>query len=122
MGMELPFEGELGPDERAGAVADRDVPTCGLDDRVEDVAGRLGSSDLCVVVEDGLVMGVLEGDALGDESKTAAEAMVPGPSTFRPPIPKDDLAHYLDEHDLDRTLITTLDGRLVGVVRRADLD
>lgn len=122
MGMDLPFEGESGPEERAGAAADRDVPTCGLGDKVGEVAGRLGSSDMCVVVEQGLVMGVLEGDALGDSSKTAAEAMAPGPSTFRPPVPKQELAQYLDDHDLDRTLITTLDGRLVGVVRRADLD
>ncbi len=121
MGMDLPFEGESGPEERAGAVADRDVPTCGLDEKVGEVAGRLGDAELCVVVEDGLVMGLLEGDALGDTSKTAAEAMSPGPSTFRPPVPKGELAHYLDDHELDRTLITTLDGRLVGIVRRQDL-
>jgi len=48
--------------------------------------------------------------------------MSPGPSTFRPSIPQDELATYLDEHDLDHTLVTTLDGRMVGVVRREDLD
>ena len=77
---------------------------------------------MCVVVVDGVVMGVLAGDDLDDHDKTAAEAMRPGPSTFRPSIPKDELAGYLDEHDLDHTLITTLDGRLVGAVRRVDLD
>jgi CBS domain-containing protein len=117
MAMDLPFEGENGPELRAGAVADRDVPTCGLDDKVADVAGP----PLVVVVEDGYVLGVLEGDALTDPSKTAAEAMSPGPSTFRPPVPVDELAQYLVDHDLDHTLITTLDGRLVGLVSKADL-
>lgn len=123
MAMDLPFEGELGPGTRAGAVADRKVPTCGLDDKVAEVADSLESSgdDLCVVVEDGYVMGVLEGDALSDRSQTAGEAMSPGPSTFRPSVPKDELAHYLHHHDLDRTLITTLDGRLIGAVHLHDL-
>lgn len=121
MGMDLPFEGESGPGDRAGAVADRAVPTCRLDDMIGEVSARLGDAELCVVVQDGLVMGLLEGDALADTSRTAAEAMSPGPSTFRPPVPKDELAGYLDDHELDRTLITTLDGRLVGVVHRKDL-
>lgn len=121
MAMELPFEGESGPATRAGAVADRDVPTCHLADRVGDVADRLDGGAPCVVVEDGLVLGLLEGDALIGRSSTAAEAMSPGPSTFRPSVPIEELAHYLAHHDLEHTLITTLDGRLVGLVRRQDL-
>ena len=117
MAMDLPFEGENGPEMRVGAAAQRDVPTCGLGDKVADVAGP----PLVVVVEDGYVLGVLEGDALADPTKTAAEAMRPGPSTFRPPVPVDELAQYLVDHDLDHTLITTLDGRLVGTVSREDL-
>ena len=47
--------------------------------------------------------------------------MKPGPATFRPSVPREELAGYMDEHDLRRTLITTLDGRLVGAVYRDDL-
>ena len=36
-------------------------------------------------------------------------------------LPVDELAQYLVDHDLDHTLITTLDGRLVGTVSREDL-
>jgi CBS domain-containing protein len=122
MAAGLPFEGENGPGTRAGAVTDAGVATCGLADTVADVARRLGDAALCVVVHDGLVMGLLEGDGFdGDRTRPAAEAMKPGPSTFRPSVPKEELAAYLDDHDLDRTLVTTLDGRLVGLVRRADL-
>jgi hypothetical protein len=116
MAMDLPFEGDNGPETRAGAVADRHAPTCGLDDTVGEVA-----QGLCVVVHDGLVLCVLEGDAFADGAKTAAAAMSPGPSTFRPSIPKDELAGWLDDHDRDHTILTTLDGRLVGTVRREDL-
>jgi hypothetical protein len=45
----------------------------------------------------------------------------PGPSTFRPSVPREELAGYMDEHDLQRSLITTLDGRLMGAVYREDL-
>lgn len=121
MGMDLPFEGESGPEERAGAAADRDVPTCGLEEKVADIAARMGDAELCVVIEDGYVMGLLEGDALTEESKTAADAMSPGPSTFRPAVPKTELAHYLVDNELDRTVVTTLDGRLIGVVHLTDL-
>jgi hypothetical protein len=112
--MDLPFEGEKGPETRAGAVADRDPATCGLDDPVGAV------SVPCVVVSDEIVLGVVEADAEPD--KTATEAMEPGPSTFRPSIPQDELASWLDDHDRDSALLTTLDGRLVGLVRRSELN
>lgn len=102
LAMGLPYDGEEGPESRAGAVARPDTPTCSLD----EAAG----ADGCVVVEAGVVLGVAEGGE-----------MKPGPSTFRPSVPREELANWLDEHDQRRTLITTLDGRLVGVVHRDDL-
>ena len=90
LGMGLPFEGEKGPETRAGAVVRGDVEG--------------------VETEDGIVLAVVE------DGKRK-----PGPSTFRPSVPRDELASYLDEHDEDHALITTLDGRLVGQVRRDEL-
>lgn len=121
LAMGLPFEGENGPEQRAGAVVERGVPTCGLDETVGSVHRRSGEAEVCVVVEAGLVMGLLDGAAMDDPTRTAAAAMAPGPSTFRPSIPRVELAEYLDDHELDRALLTTLDGRLVGVVRRPAL-
>ncbi|MDQ3643567.1 MAG: hypothetical protein M3450_19390, partial [Actinomycetota bacterium] len=59
MAMDLPVEGDTGPGTRAGAVVDRDPSTCGLDDKVGEVADRMAASsaNVCVVVEGGLVMG-----------------------------------------------------------------
>jgi hypothetical protein len=116
--MDLPFEGEKGPETRSVAVADRNPATCGLNDPVSDIDAGAG---VCVVLEQGLVLGVLDAEALADGSRTAAEAMRPGPSTFRPSVPREELAAWLDDHELDHTLLTTLDGRLVGVVKREDL-
>lgn len=101
--MGLPFEGEKGAETRVGGVARTDTPTCSLDQAA-------GAGDFCVVVEDGVVLGVVD-----------AGEMKPGPSTFRPSVPREELAGWLDEHDQRRTLISTLDGRLVGVVYREDL-
>jgi CBS domain-containing protein len=101
--MGLPFEGDQGPETRSGHVARPDPPTCDLD----DVAG---AGEFCVVVERGIVLAVVEDGE-----------MRPGPSTFRPSVPREELAAYMDDHDLSRTLITTLDGRLVGTVSRGDL-
>ena len=103
LAMALPFEGDKGPDTRAGAAARRDTPTCTLDE-VGDVV------EFSVVVEGGIVLGVVE-----------EGEMEPGPSTFRPSVPREELAGYLDEHDQRRTLITTLNGRLLGAVYREDL-
>lgn len=113
LALDLPFEGEKGPETRAGAVADRFPATCDLDDEVAGVTLP------CVVVRAGVVLGVVAGDV--DRSKTAAEVMHPGPSTFRPSVPREELAGWLDDHDRDFTILTTLDGCLVGTVRRADL-
>jgi Mg/Co/Ni transporter MgtE len=118
MAMGLPFEGEQGPDTRIGAVADRAVATCEVDAAV----AHAGSGDLCVVLDRGVVAGLLDAEALGaDPSTPVVDVMAPGPSTFRPSLPIEEMAAYFDEHDLDRTLVTTLDGRLVGVVRRGSL-
>src|SRR6266487_4890580 len=50
----LPLEGRNGTETRAGAHLRADVPTCRLDDRLQDVCERLDQSswDTCFVVDD----------------------------------------------------------------------
>ena len=50
------------------------------------------------------------------------DAMSEGPSTVRPSIGIDALIKRMDERDLTTFPVTTPDGRLVGLVRRADAE
>jgi len=68
-----------------------------------------------------VVLGLLRAKELeGDPASRIEAAMRPGPSTFRPHVPIAEMAHRMVEHDLENAPITTSDGRLVGLLRRAD--
>jgi CBS domain-containing protein len=120
----LEFEGDAADRPRAGTVARDDVPRCRLDEKVSEVKARVEQSgwDACVVVNpEGIVLGQLKDAEL--ESRDGAQVeqvMRPGPSTFRPHVPIEEMASYLSEEELDGTLITTSEGRLVGLLLRED--
>ena len=122
----LPHEGTKVSDPLAGAVAHREVPICALADRLEDVQKQVRAAgwDMCIVVnEQRVVLGRLGRKALGsDADASVEEAMTPGPSTVRPSIGVDDLLERMRERDLTSYLVTTPDGRLVGLVRRSELE
>ena len=118
----LPREGRDAAAPRVGDAARRDVPTCGPDERIGAVQERVraaGWRDCAVVNDRRILLGRLGERALGaDAAETAEAVMEPGPSTFRPDVPLDELLAYLREHDLSRGWITTSDGRLVGLLLR----
>jgi CBS domain-containing protein len=120
----LPTEGRDAGLPRAGTVARRDAPTCALDDRLGDVAERVRAAgwDVCVVVNEArVVLGLLQEEQLGeDPGRRVEDVMRPGPSTYRPHVDITDLADYMERHHVDRTVITTGDGVLVGVLRKED--
>ena len=71
----------------------------------------------------GLVLGLVRADAFDVPGDTPVEAILqPGPRTIRPSLPAADLARLLREDHLDHILVTTADGRLVGLARRDDLE
>jgi Mg/Co/Ni transporter MgtE len=76
----------------------------------------------CVVVNgERVVLGLLRENELGgDPNQRIEQAMRPGPSTFRPFVLVEELAHYMAEHDLPNAPITTSDGRLVGLITLED--
>jgi hypothetical protein len=130
LALGLPSEGSVRAEDRASSVARRDVPTCRPDEAVREVLGRLGEWDVAVVVTGGTAEGVVLGVLIAHEasdaepSTPAGEAMATAPSTFRPSITRRELAEWMDGQDgavSRRTLLTTLDGRFVGVVCREDL-
>ena len=120
----MPTEGTATRHPRAGDVAGRDVPTCLPDERMGAVKERVAASgwDVCVVVNaERIVFGLLREEQLRAAGEERAEAVMrPGPGTFRPHIPIIEMAAFMAQHDLGGALITTSDGRLVGMLRRDD--
>jgi len=122
----LPHEGTSVPERTAGDVAHRDVPTCALDESLAEVRVRVRAAgwDTCIVVnEERVVLGRLRRKAVAsDGDETVKEAMSPGPSTVRPSIGTDALLERMRQRNLTSYLVTTPDGRLVGLVRRNELE
>ena len=80
--------------------------------------------DTCfVVTDDRVVLGRLGRHALAsDDDRTVEDAMSEGPSTVRPSIGIDALIKRMDGRDLATFPVTTPDGRLVGIVLRAEAE
>jgi Mg/Co/Ni transporter MgtE len=120
----LPLDGRNGSESRAGAHVRPDVPTCRLDDRLEDVCDRLDESgwDTCFVVDDQrVVLGRIGRRAIrGRANVSAEEAMTSGPSTIRPSARLLDVVERMRRQNLTNLPATTSDGRLVGLLVRDD--
>jgi CBS domain-containing protein len=119
-------EGENADRPRALDVAAHDVVTCSLHEAVGDVRTRAAASRYgfaFVVSGDGILLGRLGRAALhADGSTSAEELMEPGPSTIRADATLEPLSERLRAHDLTGLLITTPGGRLLGLLRRDDLE
>jgi magnesium transporter len=121
----LPTEGTNSEHPRAGDVARRDVPTCRLHEPIQDVRERVTAAgwNACVVVNDErVVLGLLRTEQLQTEGDEPVEqVMRPGPSTFRPHVPIEEMAHFMIEHDLSASPVTSSDGRLIGLLKVEDV-
>lgn len=122
-----PREGKSADETWLGDVADDTIPTCGLSDRIGDLRERVRADgrDTCVVVnEDGIVLGLLRTQALAaEDDRRAEDVMHAGPKTFRPNLTLAELVTYMREHDMKtNALVTTAEGRLLGVIGRADAE
>jgi Mg/Co/Ni transporter MgtE len=71
--------------------------------------------------EERIVFGILRERELDRGMDEPVERfMRPGPSTFRPNVPIEEMASYMTEHDLVSSPITSSDGRLIGLLRKDD--
>ncbi len=124
----FPRAGELAAVPRIGEVANRDVPTCAPSDHVGDIRRRLNESgaDGCVVLgRTGVVLGLARSrDLKGDADVAVEEVMNPGPVTYRPDTILAELVEHLPHSrpKAYQALVTTSDGRLVGMLRTADAE
>jgi hypothetical protein len=100
------------------------VPTCGLDDTVGVARQAAGEWGTCIVVnERRIVFGrMFKPELDGDPRRRVGDVMRPGTSTFRPNVSATEMREYMDRKHHETSLVTTPDGRLVGLVRREDIE
>ena len=124
----LPTEGDEADEKRVGHFARDDVVTCGLDADVGEVLERIEDSPYgfaLVVAADGeTLLGRLPKSAIekAGGSGRAEDAMSPGPSTVRPDMAADELRERLTDRDLKTAVVSTPEGKLIGVVKRSSLE
>ena len=121
----LPMEGETAGVPTVGDAARADVPTCGPGEKVGEAEERAREAgwDRCVVVNDErVVLGVLrEKEAAASDPEAIVEGvMKDGPTTVRPDEPAPKLAERMRKRGTFSVLVTTPDGKLVGLLRRED--
>jgi len=77
-----------------------------------------------VINEQRVVLGLLRKKALdADPNATAEQVMHEGPSTFRANLSLEEMLKFQREHNVKTSsLITTRDGRLLGIISRNDLE
>jgi Mg/Co/Ni transporter MgtE len=121
----LPLEGEKGAEPRAVDFVLPGAVTCHLGDRIGEVRERVRTSPYgfaFVVADGGVLLGRLRRAALdGDPDATAESVMEPGPTTVRADTAPRELRERLERGDLTTAVVSDPEGRLLGVVRRADL-
>ncbi len=122
----LPREGRQASLPTIGDAARRDVPTCAPAEKVENAWDRVRAAgwDACVVVnKERVVLGLLrEKELSSDPGATVEEVMRNGPTTFRPNEPVVKMAKHMRERGARTVLVTTSDGRLVGLLYREDAE
>jgi CBS domain-containing protein len=111
---DLPFEGTV-RGECLGLLAERSVPTCRPGESVSAARARMADRRASAVLnDDGVLLGLLPADRADGR---VVDAMVEGPSTYRPHVTATELVARLERRRPDHdVVVTTLDGRLVGFV------
>ena len=124
--MGLPMEGTGAGSARAADAVRQGVLTCVMGDAASDVARSLEGSreqDCIVLNAEGIVMGRSRAKALAaNPGAPVEEVMEPGPSTVRPNVPLDGLVGRMRLRGTTSTVVSTLDGKLIGVLYREDAE
>jgi predicted transcriptional regulator len=122
----LPTEGEQASVPRAKDLLRQDVATARPDEPISAIRQRVARSlygFALVLAEDGTLLGRLRKAVLEGNPDAAAQAvMEPGPSTVRPDRQLADLLEPMRTHNLQAMVVTSPEGRLLGVLRRDDAE
>ena len=118
----FPIEGRAKEGKVLSDFMNTDVPTCRLDEKIAAVSQRLKGAGFryCPVVnENNIVLGLFRiKSSTIDHDRTVEAAMEAGPTTFRASASVEQAAAYLSKNNLSEVLVTTSDGKLLGVVTR----
>ena len=122
----LEVEGEDPEPPTLGGVMRDDVVRCAPTDHMSAVHASIKASPYpfaLMTTDGGTVLGRLPASALDPGSEDAvADVAEPGPKTFRPHHSVENVIRHLAEKDLRWAIVTTPEGRLLGVAAREDLE
>ncbi len=113
-------EGTQAKKTRIRQMIHKEVPTCSLRERLEDVKSRRRpNEDMCVVVNDkNIVLGVIQGETWdANPLSRVGDVMEPGPRTLRPDLEPKDAQRILRNYEAPAAIVTTSDGELLGIIR-----
>jgi hypothetical protein len=117
MGAGLPTVRADASETRAIDVVDREPPTCSTDTSLRELPnGR----SVVVVSGDRTVIGRISSRQSRDEPGVAADVLQPGPTTVRAHEPLLPLLERMAKAHVTEMLVTTPEGRLLGVVHVPD--
>ena len=122
----LPREGDARPVVLAADLARTDDATCALADTTGVAAerARAAGQEQCIVVnEQRIILGRLRATELaGDPATVVEEVMELGPTTTRPDAEAAPILERMQARNVDRILVATSGGRLVGTMWRVDAE
>ena len=122
----LTTEGHAAGEPDAAALVRGDDIACHVGERLGEVAKRVRAAgkNVCIVVDERhIVLGRIRGrDFEGDANSLVESVMRPGPSTIRPDIDLATVAKTLRDGNVQSTMVTNQEGRLIGTVYLEDVE
>jgi CBS domain-containing protein len=122
----LETEGERADAPTVGRVMRDDVVRCASTDRASAVLELIKGSPYpfaLVTTDGGVVLGRVPTSSVKPSSEEPVwDVAEPGPKTFRPHHSVENVTRHLAERNLRWAIVTTPEGRLLGVASRADLE
>jgi hypothetical protein len=125
MAHSLPIEGTDADHPRGLTLMRDDVATCALDEPPDQVAHKVNATPygFALALSPGrVVLGRVRRSRLADAGTSIETVMEPGPSTIRPRTTIEDLAARLARSEVRTLIVTDPEGKLLGVVRRDDVE
>ncbi|MBA3653162.1 MAG: CBS domain-containing protein [Actinobacteria bacterium] len=121
MASGLPVVGTVRDDERVASLA-RPAGTCTIGATVGELDGEPPGNVWVVVDDAGVVHGEVRSAVARLAPTTAiADVVQPGVVTARPSMRVSELAEKFDEGFMSHVVVTRLDGTLIGIIEREDV-